>query len=376
MSELTFLIMVIVAALAYDFVNGFHDAANAIATSIASNALQPKQAIILATVFNFIGALSHTAVAYTIGKGVINSDVVTSEMLFSALLGAIVWNLITWWKGLPSSSTHALVGGLIGSALIHSNFDFSVLIMPSIIKIVLAMLLAPIAAFVGGMIVITIITWVLHGLSKLKPPTNFIFRKLKFFIERRGRITRILLLTIPIFWPLYLFGLKHRPVNRKFKGLQILSAAWMSYTHGMNDAQNAMGIITISLLSYGAIDSFHVPMFIRILCALAMGAGTMFGGWKIIRTIVNELSGEEPMPVQGLSAQVSAGVVIFLCSIRGLPISTSQAISGCVMGTTAANRVGAVNWKVGGNMIVAWIITIPASMIISGLLLLVIKFVH
>jgi len=325
-SELLFLSLVIVGALAYDFINGFHDAANAIATSIASKALKPRTAILLATSFNFIGALVHTAVAYTIGKGVIDSSVVTSSMLFSALMGAIIWNLITWRLGLPSSSTHALVGGLIGGALVLNNFDVSILLMPGITKIILAMFAAPILAFFGGWILITLIVWPLHWLK-----------------------------------------VKKRPANRKAKKLQILSAMWMSFSHGMNDAQNAMGIITISLLTYGTIDHFHVPMVIRILCATAMGLGTMFGGWRIVKTLIKQ-SGENPMPIQGFSAQTSAGGVIFVMSLLGIPISTSHSISSCVMGTTAAQRVGDVNWKIGGNMVIAWIITIPAAALFSMLI--------
>lgn len=327
MYDILFLIFVIIAALAYDFVNGFHDAANAIATSIASNALQPRAAILLATAFNFIGALSHTAVAYTIGKGVVDSSVITQDMLAAALVAAIAWNLVTWKWGLPSSSTHALIGGLIGAAVVGTHFDWSILMLPSIKKIMLAMIFAPIAAFILALLVITLITWTLHRMQ-----------------------------------------LRHRQVNKRVKSLQILSAAWMSFSHGMNDAQNAMGIITISLLTYGVIHQFEVPMPIRILCAASMGAGTLFGGWRIIRTITDELSGDEPMPVEGFSAQTSAGGVIFLLSLWGVPISTSHAISSCVMGTTAAKRFGLVNWKIGGNMLVAWLITIPATMVLAGLL--------
>ncbi len=327
MSDLLLLLLVIAAALSYDFINGFHDAANAIGTSIASHALSPRSAIVLATVFNFIGALSHTAVAYTIGKGVVHSGIVTIPMLIFALLGAIIWNLITWWKGLPSSSTHALVGGLIGSALVASNINTGVLIFSGIAKIVVAMFLAPIAGFLAGLVLIVLIVW-----------------------------------------PLQWLRVKKRPINRHFKKLQIISAGWMSFSHGMNDAQNAMGIITIALLSYGAIDSFHVPMTIRILCAGAMGLGTVFGGWRIIRTIVNKLSSQEPMPVKGFSAQTAAGGVIFFMSLLGVPISTSHAISSTVMGTTAAERVSAANWEVGKNMVGAWIITIPISAFIAGFL--------
>jgi len=322
--------LVVALALCYDFVNGFHDAANAIATSIASNALQPTSAILLAMTFDFIGALSHTAVAYTIGKGVIDPTIITQGILAAALIGAIGWNLVTWRFGIPSSSMHALIGGLIGAALVKSGFNWSILVGPSLRKIILAMVLAPLIAFVLAMVIIVIITWTLHVLH-----------------------------------------VRHRKASKRIKYLQILSAAWMSFSHGMNDAQNAMGIITISLLTYGAISTFHVPMSIRILCALSMGAGTLFGGWRIIRTITDELSGDEPMPIEGFSAQTSAGIVIFLLSLLGIPISTSHAISSCVMGTTAAKRIGLVNWRVGGHMVIAWIITIPASALLAGLLSLI-----
>lgn len=332
MYDILFLIMVVLSALAYDFVNGFHDASNAIGTSIASKALSPKKAILLAVTFNFLGALAHTAVAYTIGKGVVNSEIVTNQMLFSALIGAITWGIITWKFSLPSSSTHALVGGLIGSSLVLSEFDFSVLVMPGIIKIILAMIIAPIVGIIVSGLLITLTIRILYALN---------FRK--------------------------------RPFNRKMKKVQIISAAWMSFTHGMNDAQNAMGIIVIALMSYGALDHFEVPMIVRILCAAAMGAGTWFGGWNIIRTIINQ-SGEEPMPLQGASAQTSSGVVIFLMSLLGIPISTSHAVASCVMGTTAASvRVGAVDWRLGSSMIKAWIFTIPASAVISGVVQLIMQ---
>ncbi|MFA6272459.1 MAG: inorganic phosphate transporter [Patescibacteria group bacterium] len=332
-SELLLLIMVVIVGLAYDFVNGFHDAANAIATSISSNCLSPRTAILLATCFNFIGALSHTAVAYTIGKGVVESNIVTQPILLAALLGAIAWNLITWRLGLPSSSTHALVGGLIGGALIATNFNWSVLLMPGITRIAIAMVLAPFAGLLLSMLVIAAIMWPLHWLK-----------------------------------------INHRPFNKRLKKLQILSAAWMSFSHGMNDAQNAMGIITIALMTYGAISEFHVPMSIRILCAFSMGAGTMFGGWRIIRTIVNQLSGKETLPVQGFAAQTSAGGVILISSLLGLPISTSHAISSSVIGTTAASRIGAANWRVGGQMVVAWIITVPAAMLFAAIFELLITY--
>ncbi|XOU93928.1 MAG: inorganic phosphate transporter [Candidatus Kerfeldbacteria bacterium] len=372
MYELTLLILIFIAALAYDVVNGFHDAANSIAMSIWSNALSPRNAIILAVVFNFAGALSHTAVAYTIGKGVVSSDFVTGTILFAALMSAISWGMFTWKLGLPSSSTHALVGGLIGSALVASNFDFSVLIAEGITKIIVAMFLAPFAGFIGGFLLLAIIIWPLYGLNKglpkLKPPTNRIYVWMKQFRSRRNSFWKIALLILPIYWPYWKLRVNKRPTNRVFKVIQIGSAAWMSFTHGMNDAQNAMGIITMSLLSYGALTEFTVPLSVRILCALAMGVGTMIGGWKIIKTVINQLAGEECMPIEGFAAQTAAGGVIFGMSLVGAPISTSHSISSTVLGVNGAHGLKGINWGKVGEMIFAWIVTIPATAIISAII--------
>ncbi len=316
------LLIVIFLALTFDFVNGFHDAANAIATCVSTRALSPKHAIVLARTLNFIGAMSHTAVAYTIGKGVVDvsGSSQAMSMVLVALVGAIGWDLITWYFGMPSSSTHALVGGLLGVGLVVLGTDC--LVWKGIWKILMAMVLSPVLGLLAGMITVAILYW----------------------ICRRANPQR---------------------ASRNFRLAQISSVCWMSFSHGMNDAQNAMGIITLALVSGNYLPTFAVPWWVMVICALAMGAGTSAGGWRIIKTMGQRLV--DLKPVDGFAAEISSGAVIVGMSLIGAPISTTHVISTTIMGTGAAKNITAVRWNVVRRIVGAWVFTIPGAALISGL---------
>ena len=262
MSDQVLLILVVAAALMYDFVNGFHDAANAIATTIATHALSPRNAIIMARTLNFLGGLLHTAVAYTIGKGVIDNHVVTLPLLFAAVLGAVLWGYTTWYLGLPSSSTHGLIGGLVGVALFSQHFNFGILISKGLIKVALSMFLSPFVGMIFGMILITIFSW-------------------------------------------STWRLPYRSTASFFKKLQIVSAGFVALAHGMNDSQNAMGIITVALLSAGVIHQFEVPLWVRVASAFMIGLGTSVGGWRIIKTMGTKMT-KLHEPIDGCAAETAA----------------------------------------------------------------------
>lgn len=316
MPEGILLALLIVTALAFDFVNGFHDAANAIATTISTRALSPYQAILLSRTLNFVGALSGTLVAYTIGKGVVNLSNTPQSLrvLIAALAGAILWNILTWYFGLPSSSTHALVGGLLGAGILAQGFG--VIVWTGIRKVLAAMILSPLAGFLAGLLSIVATFWIFRRLHPEK-------------------------------------------ANRLFRWLQIASASFMSFSHGLNDAQNAMGIITAGLLSLGLLAHFEVPLWAKLSCALAMGLGTSFGGWRIIKTMGMKVV--DLRPVHGFAAETSAGGVIALMSYFGAPISTTHVISTAIMGVGASRRLSAVRWGVVGNILWAWILTLPGA---------------
>lgn len=321
MGDLILLVAIILAALVYDFFNGFNDCANAIATTISTRALSPRHAIILARTLNFVGALSHTAVAATIGKGVLNPELVDLPLVLMALIGASAWTAFSSFYGIPVSVSHSLVGGLLGAGLAAAGFK--IVMMQGITKITVAMLVSPILGFLGGLLLIVVISW----LFKDSAP---------------------------------------RRLNRHFKRLQILSAAWMSFSHGMNDAQNAMGIITMALVSYGAITTFKVPLWVMIACATAMGLGTSMGGWKVIKTMGSKVF--KLKPVHGFSAETSAAAVIAGMSLLGAPISTTHVISTAIMGSGSSQRLSAVRWGIVKNIVITWIVTIPASAAVAGLL--------
>ncbi len=317
---LIILILVIVAALAFEYINGFHDAANSIATVVSTKVLSPRNAIIYGASLEFCGAFFGTHVAKTIGAGIVDAASVTQAVILSALLGAIIWNLFTWYLGLPSSSSHALIGGLLGSAIVHSRFSV-VKIQGLIQKIIIPMVTSPLLGFLVGFLVMLAI---LHMFAKAIP----------------------------------------EKINKKFKGLQLLSAGVMAFSHGSNDAQKTMGIITLALVTYGALESFEVPVWVIVICAFTMAMGIASGGWKIIRTIGSKVI--KLKPVHGFAAETSSAAIILTASHLGIPVSTTQVISSSIMGVGSTIRLSAVKWGIVGNIVCAWVFTIPVCMLLSG----------
>lgn len=330
MAELQILILiVIILALLFDFINGFHDTANAIATSVSTRALHPSIAIFMAAGLNFFGAMISTGVAKTIGGDIVSSaDFVDEKIIIAALVGAIVWNLLTWYFGIPSSSSHALIGGLIGAVLI--SVGVSGLNWEGIGKIVAALIFSPIVAIITGIVMMNLM---------------FIF-----------------------------FGnFSPHSVNQNFKRMQIISAAAMSFSHGSNDAQKSMGIITLALFSGGFIEIFEVPMFVKILCAAAMAFGTAMGGWRIIKTVGGKIFRLEP--ISGFAADLNSASVVFAATLLHLPVSTTHVVSGSIMGVGTAKRVRAVHWGVAKEMVKAWIMTIPITALIGATVFWIINFI-
>ncbi|MGE5380311.1 MAG: anion permease [Methylocystaceae bacterium] len=326
MFSLITLIVVIVLALAFDYVNGFHDTANAIATSISTKALSPRVAVILAAVLNFVGALSGTAVALTIGKGIVEPNAITPPVLISALIAAISWNLITWYFGIPSSSSHALIGGLTGGTL--AALGMSGVKWGGFVKIVTSLIGSPLISFVIGSLIMSILFWACRGLYPVR-------------------------------------------INNIFRRLQILSASMMAFSHGTNDAQKSMGIITMALMGAGFLDSFHVPTWVILLCATAMALGTMSGGWRIIRTMGNKIFRIEP--INGFAADLGSSLVIYTSSLLGFPVSTTHVVSGSIMGVGSVKRFRAVRWGIAQQMVTAWVVTIPCTALVAILVYQVVK---
>ena len=306
------LIIIIVLAVFFDIANGWHDCANAIATVVSTKVLTPGVAVAIAAFMNILGAFLSTAVAKTIGKGIVDPAAVTNNVIIAALLSAIIWNLITILMGLPVSSSHALVGGLIGAGAAHGGL--SILNIDGIVKIFLSLLISPLVGFIFG----------------------FLFMKLI----------------------LKLFGsLAPGTISKHFGRLQILSSSFMAFGHGSNDAQKAMGIITMALLSAGKIDTLDVPKWVVLLCALAMGFGTMFGGWKIIKTLGHKMLKLEP--IHGFAAETSSAAIIVATSHFGLPVSTTHVVSTAILGVGATKRLSAVRWGIAGKIVMAWVLTLP-----------------
>ncbi len=317
------LIIIVIVALLFDFTNGAHDCANAIATVVSTKVISPRTAVVMAAVLNLVGALLGSEVAYTLGKGIVNTEVVmgSQTLVLAALLGAIAWNLITWYYGLPSSSSHALVGGLIGAAVTHAGF-VSLNIVSILKKVILPMLLSPLAGFAVSYVVMI-------GLMLLFARTN------------------------------------RRTVTKGFRRLQVVSAAFMATSHGLNDAQKTMGVITLALFLFHQIDSIYVPLWVKLSCALAMALGTALGGWKIIKTMGHRIFKLEP--IHGFAAETSAALVITGASLIGAPVSTTHTITACIFGVGSTKRLSAVRWELAANLAVAWVITIPAAGIIAAL---------
>ena len=317
MEGYTFTIVALIGvALLFDFLNGLHDAANSIATVVSTRVLSPQMAVCWAAFFNFIAFLffSH-AVANTIGKGTIDPAIVTPAVIFAALMGAIIWNLLTWFLGIPSSSSHALVGGLVGAGVAAGGFG--VIIGGGVLKTAVFIFLAPIFGMLMAILLVIITSW----LFKRVPATTS---------------------------------------DRAFRRLQLVSAAAYSLGHGANDAQKTMGIITVLLFSQGLIQGeFHVPFWVVIACQAAMGLGTLMGGWRIVHTMGSKIT--RLTPHQGFCAETGGAFMLFGATAFGIPVSTTHTITGAIMGVGAARRASAVRWGIAGNIVIAWFLTIPAS---------------
>lgn len=313
-SHLFLLLLVIVAALSFDFINGFHDTANAIATCISTRALSLRNAIVMAAGLNFLGALVSTHVATTVGKGIVDPSSVSQVVVFSALAGAIFWDLLTWHYGIPSSSSHAIIGGIVGSAVAARGFF--VLKWEGIVKILVAIVVSPALGTIVAFLIMVAIFWIFRG---------------------------------------YHPG----PLNRGFRKVQILSAAFMAFSHGSNDAQKSMGVITMALVSYGALATFHIPAWVIVACAAAMAAGTAAGGWRIIKTVGTDFV--RLQPVHGFCAETSSAAVILTASALGIPISTTHVITSAILGVGLSQGHRKVNWMVGARIVWAWVLTVPAS---------------
>lgn len=317
------LILIVIAALIFDFTNGAHDCANAIATVVSTKVLTPRTAVGLAASLNLIGALLGTEVANTLGSGIVHPEIVTGShiLVLAALIGAIAWNSITWYFGIPSSSSHALIGGLMGAAIAHAG-PTSLNGMSIVKKVIVPLLVSPVAGFAMGLILMGLIYML-------------------FF-----RVNRPL-------------------VNRVFRKSQIFSAGVMAISHGLNDAQKTMGVITLALLIFGQIETISVPLWVKLACALAMAAGTAVGGWKIVKTMGHKIFKLEP--VHGFAAETSAAMVIGCASMFGAPISTTHTITACIFGVGSTKRLSAVRWGIAGNLIIAWVLTIPASATVGAI---------
>jgi PiT family inorganic phosphate transporter len=318
------LVAVVAVALFFDFTNGFHDTANAIATSVSTRALTPRTAVILAAILNFAGAFVSFAVAATIAKGIVNPEVITLSVILAGLVGAITWNLITWFLGLPSSSSHALIGGVAGSAIAASGLD--VINWSGIWdKVVIPGILSPTIGFATALALMFVIIWVI----------------------RRRAPSR---------------------VNRVFRRAQIVSGSFVAFTHGTNDAQKTMGIIALALIVSGHLspDFERPPSWVIVSSALAMALGTYVGGWRIIRTMGTRIAKIDPP--QGFAAQTACAGILWTTAHFGFPVSTTQTITGCVMGAGASRKFSAVRWGIAGNIAVAWILTLPAAASVGALM--------
>lgn len=326
---LLLLIVAVVLTIGFDFINGFHDAANAIATVVSTRVMRPAHAVMYGAALNFIGALMGTEVAATIGKGLVNAANITIQTVICTVMAAIVWNLITWYKGLPTSSSHALIGSLLGATFFSAGNES--IIWPKVMeKVVGPMVTSPILGVTLGFVIMLALTWAVHKVALGK-------------------------------------------INKVFSKLQILSAGFMALNHGHNDAQKSMGIIALALMLTYPSDDFHVPTWVVLSCAIAMGIGTMTGGWRIIRTLGTKMI--KLQPIHGFAAETTASIIIFGASHFGIPVSTTQVISTSIMGVGATKRLSAVRWGIVGNIVWAWILTIPLTFCFAGALMWVYRHV-
>jgi PiT family inorganic phosphate transporter len=315
-------VLLVALAIAFDFMNGFHDAANSIATVVSTGVLKPGQAILFATFFNIVAIfIFHLSVAATVGKGIVEPGVVDTHVVFGALLGAITWNVITWYYGIPSSSSHALIGGLVGAAMAKSGA--SSLLSAGILKTVVFIFVSPVLGFVLGSLMMVLVAW----------------------ICRRSRPSR---------------------VDKWFRRLQLLSAGAYSLGHGGNDAQKTIGIIWMLLIATGhaAAGDKSPPAWVILSCYTAIGAGTMFGGWRIVKTMGQRIT--KLKPVGGFCAETGGAITLFVATGLGIPVSTTHTITGAIVGVGSTQRASAVRWGVAGNIIWAWILTIPASALVAA----------
>ena len=320
-------VSIVVVALVFDFLNGFHDAANSVATVVSTGTLSPNTAVAWAAFFNFVAAFGFgVKVATTLGKGVVDPSAIDRWVVLGGLTGAIAWNLITWWLGLPVSSSHALIGGLAGAAVMHSGF--AVLLPKGLGKILLFIVLSPIIGLVLGFVTMLLMLW-LH----------------------RGSLPSV--------------------VDRRFRRLQLVSAAFYSLGHGTNDAQKTMGVITILLFSSGYMKEFHVQPWVILTCHAAIAAGTLAGGWRIVKTMGMRIT--KLRPIGGFSAETAGAITLLGTALWGIPVSTTHTITGAIMGVGATHRLTAVRWGVARQIVWAWILTIPVSAAISAAAYLVIR---
>lgn len=330
--SMVLLVIVIILSIVFDFINGFHDTANSIATSVSTRVLSLRAATLMSASLNFLGALVSVNVANTIASGIVHGAL-PQYVIAAALCGAIVWNLVTWYIALPSSSSHALIGSLVGAAIVASG-NFTVVNWMNILdKVVIPLFSSPVIGFVIGYFVM----------------------KLLFFILRNT---------------------KQRTVNKCFSKLQICSAALMAYSHGSNDAQKTMGIITMALVSGGFISAHDgVPLLVKLICALAMACGTSLGGWRIIKTVGMNMI--KLQPVEGFAAETSAAAVIQIMTAMGSPVSTTHVISSAIMGVGSAKRFSAVNWSTAKSIVIAWFVTFPVTILLgAGFTLIFRLFIH
>lgn len=321
-------ILIVVCALAFDFINGFHDTANTIATSVSTKALKPRQAILLAAIMNFVGALTFTGVAKTITKDIVDPFQLENGavVILAALLSAIIWNLITWYYGIPSSSSHAIIGSIAGAGIAAAGFG--ALKYHGFIKIIEGLLISPILAFIIGFIIYTIFKLTLKNRNLTK-------------------------------------------TNKQFRLIQIATAAIQSYSHGTNDAQKAMGIITMALIANDYVTTDDIPFWVQLSCAIAMGLGTSVGGWKIIKTVGGKIM--KIRPVNGVAADLSSALIIFGATYIHLPVSSTHVISSSILGVGTAHRVKGVKWYTAQRILITWVITLPISALLAGMLYFVLN---
>ena len=318
---------VIILALVFDFINGFHDSANAIATVVSTRVMKPNHALVYAAVLNLLGAMLGTKVAATIGSGLVNTTAVTLTTIVFTMLGAICWNLLTWYKGLPTSSSHALIGSLLGASYFSKASSGPDIHWQAVInKVVLPMVTSPVLGITLGITIMTGLTWLIWRMNPAR-------------------------------------------INRVFGKLQIVSAGFMALNHGLNDAQKSMGIIALALLLAFPQTAFTVPLWVKVACAVTMALGTLVGGKRIIRTLGSKIT--HLQPPQGFAAETSASIIIAGASYLGIPVSTTQVISTSILGVGATKRFSAVRWGIVGHIIWAWVLTLPLTFLFSGLLVVV-----